>query len=308
MHPDDIGHLRPEVPLIWRAPDKVHFGDHRVPVDLDPKEAHWLESLKSHRSVDAARAACPSGPKRADRILAAAKAAGALDEPGECWWLTPEERFAVRGELLALTQWQEDPGQALAARSACAVAVPGTGPVHDIVRAAFADCGLRTLAPEYADVVVLVGRGHIEAIEAHEEYAEVMHLPVRIHHARAAIGPLVLPGRTPCCRCLALHARDRDAAWPAMAAQWRSWSAPVPPDRLLAQRTALEAVTVLREWIDTASSGASGNSGPMEPAARAACRIHLELPGLQPHRERVRAHDACGCLWQNRTEVPRLSA
>ncbi len=285
MNPDDTGHLRPEVPLIWRARDKVHFGDHPVAVDLDTREAQWLESLKSHRSTAAARAACPSGPKRADRILAVARAAGALDEPGECWWLTPEERFAVRGELLALTQWHEIPGQALAARSACAVAVPGTGPVADIVRAAFEDCGLRTCEPAYADVVVLVGHGHIDAIDPHEEYAGNVHLPVRIHHARAAIGPVVIPGRTPCCRCLSLHARDRDAAWPAMAAQWRSWSSSVPPDRLLTRRTALETVTVVREWIDTAGD---------QPTYR----VHLEVPRMIARSEQLLAHEACGCLWQ----------
>lgn len=295
---DDTPHLRPEFPLIWRARDKVHFGDHPVPITLDAHELTWLASLKSHRSWRQARAACPSGPERADRILALARAAQALDEPGECWWLTPKERSSVRGELLALANWHQEPGQALAARAACAIAVPGSGPVHAVISSTFEECGLRISASEYADVVVVMGRGHIDAIDPHEEHAAIAHVPIRIHNARAAIGPVVVPGRTPCCRCLSLHARDRDAAWPAMAAQWRTWTAPTAPDRLLTRRVALEAVTLVRRWIDTATD-------------HPAYRIHLELPRLESRWEQVTAHDACGCLWQSarsHTDLATLSA
>ena len=291
---DDTPHLRPEVPLIWRASDKVHFGDHPVPITLDADELKWLASLKSHRTWQRARAACPRGPERAERILALARGAHALDEPGECWWLTPQERSSLRGELLALANWHDEPGQALAARSACAIAVPGSGPVNSVISSTFDECGLRISAPEYADVVVLLGRGHIDAIDPHEEHAAIAHVPIRIHNARAAIGPLVVPGRTPCCRCLSLHARDRDAAWPAMAAQWRTWTPPGPPDRLLTRRVALEAVTLVRTWIDT-------------PAYRPTYRIHLEMPRLIAHWERVTAHDACGCLWQSESTHPTLT-
>ena len=35
------------------------------------------------------------------------------------------------------------------------------------------------------------------------------------------VGPLVIPGMTSCLRCADLHRSDRDAAWPALAAQLR---------------------------------------------------------------------------------------
>jgi hypothetical protein len=35
------------------------------------------------------------------------------------------------------------------------------------------------------------------------------------------VGPLVIPGVTSCLACADLHRRDRDAAWPAVAAQLR---------------------------------------------------------------------------------------
>jgi hypothetical protein len=35
------------------------------------------------------------------------------------------------------------------------------------------------------------------------------------------VGPLVIPGETSCLSCADLHRSDRDAAWPAIAAQLR---------------------------------------------------------------------------------------
>ena len=55
--------------------------------------------------------------------------------------------------------------------------------------------------------------------ELHE--AEVPHLPVRVRDGTGLIGPLVIPGVTSCLRCADLHRSDRDADWPAVAAQLR---------------------------------------------------------------------------------------
>jgi len=47
----------------------------------------------------------------------------------------------------------------------------------------------------------------------------VPHLPVHIRESAAVVGPLVLPGVTGCLTCADLHRRDRDPAWPMLAAQ-----------------------------------------------------------------------------------------
>ena len=47
------------------------------------------------------------------------------------------------------------------------------------------------------------------------------HLPVRVRDGAGLVGPLVVPGVTSCLRCADLHRSDRDAAWPAVAAQLR---------------------------------------------------------------------------------------
>jgi len=49
----------------------------------------------------------------------------------------------------------------------------------------------------------------------------VPHLPVRVRDGIGLVGPLVIPGVTSCLGCADLHRSDRDAAWPAIAAQLR---------------------------------------------------------------------------------------
>jgi len=51
--------------------------------------------------------------------------------------------------------------------------------------------------------------------------AKVPHLPVRVRDGVGLVGPLVIPGVTSCLGCADLHRSDRDAAWPAVAAQLR---------------------------------------------------------------------------------------
>lgn len=68
----------------------------------------------------------------------------------------------------------------------------------------------------------------------------VPHLLVRVREGIGWVGPLVLPGRTGCLRCLDLHRADRDACWPALAAQLAG--RPQPADLACAQATSALAV------------------------------------------------------------------
>ncbi len=81
-----------------------------------------------------------------------------------------------------------------------AIAVHGSGPVNSVISSTFDECGLRISAPEYADVVVLLGRGHIDALDPHEETLQSRMCRSPHLHQRLAprSGPLVVPGRTPC--------------------------------------------------------------------------------------------------------------
>jgi hypothetical protein len=48
---------------------------------------------------------------------------------------------------------------------------------------------------------------------------DVAHLPIALERGRTTVGPLVIPGETPCLACRDGHERDRDPAWPRMHAQ-----------------------------------------------------------------------------------------
>ncbi len=56
---------------------------------------------------------------------------------------------------------------------------------------------------------------------------DIPHVPLVLTGSGAEVGPLVLPGRTPCLACLAAHRRDSDPAWPHLAAQLLGRPAPV---------------------------------------------------------------------------------
>lgn len=49
----------------------------------------------------------------------------------------------------------------------------------------------------------------------------IAHLSVCVRDGAGLVGPLVIPGVTCCLHCTDLHRTDRDAAWPALAAQLR---------------------------------------------------------------------------------------
>ncbi|WP_344431850.1 TOMM precursor leader peptide-binding protein [Amycolatopsis minnesotensis] len=47
----------------------------------------------------------------------------------------------------------------------------------------------------------------------------ITHLRAGVHDGRGVVGPLVIPGRSSCLRCLDLHHADRDGHWPLVASQ-----------------------------------------------------------------------------------------
>ncbi len=48
---------------------------------------------------------------------------------------------------------------------------------------------------------------------------DVPHLPVAFERDATTVGPLVIPGETPCLSCRDAHERERDPAWPMLHAQ-----------------------------------------------------------------------------------------
>lgn len=111
------------------------------------------------------------------------------------------------------------------------VRIHGRGPLSDLLAGALRCSGTRVrqsrlghagVATATTDLVVLsdflVADPHL-LHELHQ--ARVPHLPVCVRDGTGLVGPLVIPGVTSCLGCADLYRSDRDAAWPAVAAQLR---------------------------------------------------------------------------------------
>lgn len=116
-------------------------------------------------------------------------------------------------------------------RRAVSLRVHGRGPLSDLLVESLRCSGAvvrRSSHPHAAvsttgtDLVVLSDYLVAEPRLLRELHAErVPHLAVRVRDGTGVVGPLVLPGMTSCLGCADLHRRDRDASWPAVAAQLR---------------------------------------------------------------------------------------
>ncbi|CDR06701.1 ThiF family adenylyltransferase [Streptomyces iranensis] len=111
------------------------------------------------------------------------------------------------------------------------------------------------------------------------------HLFAGVIEATGAVGPLVVPGITPCAGCAAAGRAEREPVWPRMLAQWRSGRRRTAPacDTALAMVVAgLTAVQALA-FLDGRPSGGAG------------VRWELALPSLVWEARPIEAHPGCGC-------------
>ncbi|HET9658239.1 MAG TPA: hypothetical protein VFP72_23005, partial [Kineosporiaceae bacterium] len=119
--------------------------------------------------------------------------------------------------------------------------------------------------------------------------ADLAHLSVVVGEAGASVGPLVLPGRGPCLRCLDLHRSERDPAWPRVLAQLLTGRREAAEETACAGLTAALAALQVLAHLD----------GLPAPAALGAT-LEVELPDGLVCRREWPAHPACGCHWPPR--------
>jgi len=171
---------------------------------------------------------------------------------------------------------------------------PGTPPASEARPSTTSPGRLRPSPPRTGpprpDLAVLVGRHSLE-LRASLMREQIPHLAAAADEAIGVVGPLVIPGRTACLRCMDLTRADRDPAWPLILAQLLGRQ----PDLLacdapLAGAVAAHAAAQALAFIDR----------PAEAGAVANGTLELVLPSWQWRRRTWPPHPDCGCASRRR--------
>jgi hypothetical protein len=116
--------------------------------------------------------------------------------------------------------------------------------------------------------------------------AGIPHLAASASEAVGVVGPLVVPGRTACLRCLDLARADRDPAWPLILAQLARGGADPPAcDAVLAMAVAAQAAAQALSFVDRGTAATAAANGTLE----------LVLPGWCWRRRTWLRHQYCFC-------------
>ncbi|PVZ08488.1 ThiF family adenylyltransferase [Actinomycetospora cinnamomea] len=301
-------------PALHRAPDVLQFGvdppDALVLDGLTPPLARMIDALDGSRPVARVLAdavATGASPTAARGLLDCLHTAGLLAAPDapDGSRAPSRRRVVVHG------------GGRVAVAVACLLAAAGVGRVlveaegtvvrgdtgtgllpDDVgrpARIAAAEAvartagrippdhrpGARRAAAARADLVVLADAARPDPVTAQRLVLDGRrHLPVAADGGAGTVGPLVVPGRTPCLRCEDLVRAEEDPAWPRVAAELGRRRDPAPV-ALAAATAALAAAEVLALLDD---------AGPASWGAT----LRLGADGTR-HDRAVRRHPACGC-------------
>jgi bacteriocin biosynthesis cyclodehydratase domain-containing protein len=138
--------------------------------------------------------------------------------------------------------------------------------------------------------LVILADSHRRELPAALAEKLVPHLAVSASEAIGVVGPLVLPGRSACMRCLDLTRAERDPAWPLILAQLSAQAGADPPgcDTVLATTVAAQAVAQALAFIDQDGQAPAVTNGTLE----------LVLPGWQWRRRSWQQHPRCGCRYR----------
>jgi bacteriocin biosynthesis cyclodehydratase domain-containing protein len=146
----------------------------------------------------------------------------------------------------------------------------------------------KTTAPAALAIVAPVGC--MPAPEVVASVRDVPHLFVQVRETAALIGPLVVPGRSTCWRCVQIARTDRDPCWPALAAQLTGVTPPVEPaDVALCSFAASLGVAHALGWLDREA----GVRSAVVPSLNGI--VELDLSDGRLRRRSLAPHPECGC-------------
>ncbi|HEV7581049.1 MAG TPA: cyclodehydratase [Mycobacterium sp.] len=184
---------------------------------------------------------------------------------------------------------------------AASIRVHGRGPLSDLLMESLRCSGARiahssqphaAVSRAAVDLVVLADYLVADPRMVRDLHSQgVAHLVVRVRDGTGLVGPLVIPGVTSCLGCADLHRSDRDAAWPAVAAQLRETVGVADRATLLAT-AALALSQVNRVIAAVRGHDAGADPGPPQ-ALNATLEFNLNA-GAIVTRPWTR-HPLCSC-------------
>lgn len=182
-------------------------------------------------------------------------------------------------------------------RRSASIRVHGRGPLSDLLVQALRCSGSRirhsrqpnATSTSDTDLVVLADNLVANPQLVRDLHtAGVAHLPVRVRDGTGLIGPLVIPGVTSCLNCADLHRSDRDAAWPAVAAQLRDTVGSA--DRATVLATAALALDQVQRVI-----AAVGGEPAADPPPTLNATLEFDLAAGSIVARQWSKHPLCGC-------------
>lgn len=240
--------LDPSRPVLWRTPGSVQIGA-VAPAAVVDVVVPGAERLL---------AALTAGISRSGYDMLARASGVAADDA--------EDLLVRLGPALTVPVSTAGPAVAVLGDSPVGRAIAGLLPRRSGARAP-ADHGTDPAPdPENADLVVLAA-DWVVAPADHARWLrrDIRHLPVVTVDGAVHIGPLVVPGITPCLHCVHLARTDADPAWPAVATQL--WGrAPSTPSPLLVAEAAARAVRIAVAQSGLTQTGAA-QPGAAQPGA-----------------------------------------
>lgn len=320
------GKLRPMRPAIksgllpvWRDRDTLQIGvDSRRAIALTgmSRAAYLIGLLDGSRDrsqVIATAAARGIPPQVTERVLTLLAAGGALDDfpAGTLRELPAHLRARLAPELAtaSLAHRDGDGGaRFLARRRASLVWIDGERRIARAIARVLNTAGVGAIrigtgAPADAqptatsaqrrhvarrrppDLTILVGRPGQE-LPARLVRDRAPHLAVLASEAIGVVGPLVIPGKTACLRCLDYVRAANDPSWPLILAQLTTRRAEPPAcDAVLAMAVAAQAAAQALTAIDKAPAASAAVNGTLE----------LVLPDWRWRRRTWPVHPACTC-------------
>ena len=282
-----------------------------------------LDGSRDRAQVIQAAVACGVPERTMERVLALLAVAGALDDfpAGTLQLLSHPLRARLAGELatVSLAHRDSDGGaRTLARRLAAQVRIHGNGRVAGTVAGLLKASGIGRVAdvgnaqpgnaqpgtaqpgtaqPGKArrgaagadkarpDLAVLVGRQPLEVRDSLMR-EQLPHLAASADEAIGIVGPLVIPGRTACLRCLDVTRADLDPAWPLILAQLAGREPePLACDAPLAAAVAAQAAAQALAYIDRTVTAVAVTGATLE----------LVLPGWQWRRRTWPRRRDCSC-------------